>query len=355
MPRPPTRDEARDAPAGEERWGPISGDADDLQVLREALGDLREEIRDRFGTLVKSEASPPASLLPGLRLPEVDWESLFTELRKRLATLGMREHSGEVDGFGFDVDALESLRGLLDFLYETYWRVEVEGGGALPAEGPALLVANRGGLLPYDAFMLAHAVERELGRDERPRIALGDDWMTLPWAQSRLARLGAVRSCHENVLRLLESEAFVAVFPEGARGATKEFADRYQVQRFGRGGVVRLAVERGVPVIPVGIVGAEEAQPLLHKSRAPGRALGLPFVPLTPTFPWLGAVGALPLPTRWSIHFGEALALDDLPPDAARDELLISRLTEELRSRVQSLVDAGLEERRSVFGFDDAE
>jgi 1-acyl-sn-glycerol-3-phosphate acyltransferase len=142
----------------------------------------------------------------------------------------------------------------------------------------------------------------------------------------------------------------VIAFPEGVKGAAKVFRERYRVKRFGRGGVVRVALETGVPLVPVGIVGAEETHPLLFKWTTPARMLGLPFVPVTPTFPLFGPLGALPLPSKWVIRIGAPLPIEHLPADAASDELLVSRLTEELRSQVQSLVDVALADRESVWG-----
>jgi 1-acyl-sn-glycerol-3-phosphate acyltransferase len=198
--------------------------------------------------------------------------------------------------------------------------------------------------------MLCHAVERFHASNARPRFLVADWLITLPFVQPYLARLGGVRACRENAERLLAGGHFVIAFPEGAKGAAKVFRERYRVKRFGRGGVVRVALESGAPLVPVGIVGAEEAHPLLFKWSTPARAVGLPFVPVTPTFPWLGPLGGLPLPTKWVIRIGAPLALGHLPADAAADELLVSRLTEELRSQVQSLVDVALAERESVWG-----
>ena len=177
------------------------------------------------------------------------------------------------------------------------------------------------------------------------------DWLiTLPFVQPYLARLGGVRACRENAERLLEAGRFVIAFPEGVKGAAKVFRERYRLKRFGRGGVVRVALESGVPLLPVGVVGAEEAHPILFKWHTPARALGLPFLPVTPTFPLLGPLGVLPLPSKWVIRIGKPLALDHLEPDAASDELLVSRLTEELRSQIQSLVEIGLSDRESTWG-----
>jgi 1-acyl-sn-glycerol-3-phosphate acyltransferase len=325
---------------GDSQLRPLAGDDPARVAARVALAELRREIRGRFAR------APVAARRTAL--PE-DWERRFESLRERLGTLGMRERSGAVDEFGMDAESLSALRPLLDFLFDRYWRVAVGGIEALPERGPFLFVANAAGILPYDALMIAHAVER--ARGERPRFAVADWLITLPFVSPRLARLGGVRACPENALRLLAAGHSVAVFPEGAKGAAKTYRDRYRLARFGRGGVVRLAIERGVPVVPIGVVGAEEAHPILFKASAPARALGLPFVPVTPTFPWLGPLGALPLPAQWVLRFGEPISYADLGRDAARDALLVSRLTEELRARIQSLVDAGLRARESVWSL----
>jgi 1-acyl-sn-glycerol-3-phosphate acyltransferase len=260
----------------------------------------------------------------------------------------MVERSGEVDEFGMDPVSLRHMRPFLDFLMDRYWRVDVIGLDRLPDGQPSLLVANRSGLLPYDSVMLSHAVER-WRRDARPRFLVADWLITLPFAQPYLARIGGVRACRENADRLLRTGHSVIAFPEGVKGAAKVFADRYRLKRFGRGGVIRAAVENRVPLVPVGIVGPEEAHPVLFKAYAPARALGLPFLPVTPTFPWLGPLGLLPLPTKWIIKLGEPIPLDGLEAGALDDELLLSRLTEELRSQIQELINDALDLRASVW------
>jgi len=318
-------DEGRDPELGED--------------LSEALESLRREIRTRF----PGPARGPA-------LPAVDWDALYADLRRRFGTFGMSERSGEVDEFGMDEVVLRRARPALDFLYDQYWRVNLAGVEHLPAAGPCLLVANHSGLLPYDGLMLAHAIERSHPSGERPRFFVADWLITLPFVQSYLARLGGVRACRENAERLLESKRFVITFPEGVKGAAKVFRERYRLKRLGRGGVLRVALESRAPLVPVGIVGAEEAHPILFKWTTPARAMGLPFLPVTPTFPLLGPLGFLPLPSKWVIRIGEPLSLGHLSPDAAADELLISRLTEDLRAQIQGLVDIGLAERESVWG-----
>jgi 1-acyl-sn-glycerol-3-phosphate acyltransferase len=315
--------------------------SDDLVVdeLKHALDGLRLEIRSRF----------PAPSEPSPNVEEIDWMDLFQTVRRRLNTLGMSERSGEVDEFGVDELVLRRAGALFDLLYDRYWRVDAYGLDRVPLEGPSLLVANRSGLLPYDGLMLSHAVGRSRADGRRPRFFVADWLITLPFMQPYLARLGGVRACRENAERLLATGHSVCVFPEGQKGAAKTFRDRYRLKRFGRGGVVRIALETGVPIIPVGMVGAEEAHPILFKLDAPARAVGLPFLPVTPTFPLLGPLGLLPLPTKWIVRVGEPMALDDFEPDAAHDELLISRLTEQLRAEIQTLVDTGLSDRTSIW------
>jgi 1-acyl-sn-glycerol-3-phosphate acyltransferase len=304
--------------------------------LREALDGLRGEIRSRF---------PARQRAP---VDKVDWMALIQQIQRRVSTLGMSERSGEVDEFGMDEIVLRRVRPLLELLYEHYWRIELHGIDQIPDTGPCLFVANRSGLLPYDGLMVSHAIWR-MGSKLQPRFMVADWLITLPFVQPYLARLGGVRACRENAERLIRSGEAVLAFPEGQKGAAKAFRERYRLKRFGRGGVVRVALETRVPIIPIGVVGAEEAHPILFKWDTPARAVGLPFLPVTPTFPLLGPLGLLPLPTKWVIRIGAPISIAHLPPDAARDELLISRMNEELRSEIQVLIDTGLSDRGSVW------
>lgn len=322
-----------------ERETPGHDDGDSASggaLLGHALEDLGRGVRARLEESARGDAEG------------VDWIALFDEVRERLRTLGMTEHEARVDDFGLDPEALARARPLLDLLATRWWRLEVVG--APPAgPGPLLYVGNRSGLLPWDGLMIAHRVAAARGEPERPRFLVADWLVTLPFAQVLLARLGGVRACRENASRLLHTGRSVVAFPEGAKGAAKVFRQRYRLQRFGRGGVVRVALATGAPLVPVAVVGAEEAHPILFKVGTLARAAGLPFVPVTPTFPWLGPLGLVPLPSKWVIRFGEPLETADLGPDAAEDELLVSRLTEELRGAVQAMVDAERRRRPGVF------
>lgn len=317
---------------------------DERDVWGEALTGLRSELRRRLGAMDVDVRTRDGADDAGL-----DWVALVEDLRRRFGQFGMRERSGEVDDFGLDPELIRSARGALGFLRERWWRTEVVGLEHVPDDRAVLFVANHSGLLPWDGLLLAETVAAAHGEARRPRFLIADWLITLPFAQSALARLGGVRACRENAERLLATERSVVAFPEGVKGAAKSFKDRYRLQRFGRGGAVRLALAADVPVVPVAVVGAEETHPILFRVESPARALGLPFLPVTPTFPLLGPLGALPLPAKWVISFGEPLATPPHTPEIASDDLLVARLTEELRAEVQRLVKEALAIRQGVF------
>jgi 1-acyl-sn-glycerol-3-phosphate acyltransferase len=295
---------------------------------------------------------PPPSGIP------VPPESVFDTARELLSTdfylrkwgrLAMRGRSEEVDDFGLDPIYDAKLRAALDFLFTSYFRVETTGIANVPATGRCLLVANHSGTLPLDGLMLKQALRREHASPRDVRWLIEDFIYHLPFVGSAMNRLGAVRACQENAERLLAKEHLVAVFPEGVLGIGKLFKERYRLQRFGRGGFIRLCLRTGTPIVPVAVVGAEETNPLLFKTERLAKSLGVPYLPVTPTFPALGPLGLLPAPTKWRIQFGEALDLRGHGPDAADDELLVGRLAERVRATIQGMVDRAVGARKSVF------
>jgi 1-acyl-sn-glycerol-3-phosphate acyltransferase len=259
---------------------------------------------------------------------------------KRWRALAMRGRSDVVDDFGRDPITTARWEWVLDFLYSKWFRVEAQGIEHVPATGPALLIANHAGSLPYDSAMVMHAIRKDhpARRDVRPLVE--DAVFHLPWLGPLMNRIGGVRACPENAERLIAKGEVVAVFPEGVKGMGKLFRDRYRLQRFGRGGFVKLALRTGAPIIPVAVVGAEEALPLLARVTWFAKSVGIPYVPVTPTFPWLGPFGLVPLPSKWRIAFGEPLDLAaEYGPEAADDRLLVGRLSEQVRATVQGMVD----------------
>ncbi|EFL01775.1 acyltransferase [Streptomyces sp. SPB78] len=256
----------------------------------------------------------------------------------------------EVDDFGYDAELTEGvLLEALRPLYEKYFRVEVKGLEHVPADGAALLVANHSGTLPLDGLMLQVALHDEHPAARRLRLLAADLVFRLPVVGELARKAGHTLACAEDAERLLSAGELVGVMPEGFKGLGKPFAERYKLQRFGRGGFVATALRAGAPIVPCAIVGAEEIYPMVGNAKTLARLFNLPYFPVTPTFPWLGPLGALPLPTKWTIEFGEPLDTSGHPPNAAEDPMLVFNLTDQVRERIQHMLYEALVRRRSVF------
>ncbi|MGY0068922.1 lysophospholipid acyltransferase family protein [Streptomyces sp. QTS137] len=255
-----------------------------------------------------------------------------------------------VDDFGYDEELTDQvLMSLLRPVYEKYFRVEVKGIENIPSEGGALIVANHSGTLPLDGLMMQVAVHDNHPADRHLRLLAADLVFMLPVVNELARKLGHTLACAEDAARLLEQGELVGVMPEGFKGLGKPFADRYKLQRFGRGGFVSTALRARTPIIPCSIVGAEEIYPMIGNGRTIARLLGFPYFPLTPTFPWLGPLGAIPLPTKWTIQFGEPIHTESYPPEAAEDPMLMFNLTDQVREQIQHTLYKLLVQRRSVF------
>jgi 1-acyl-sn-glycerol-3-phosphate acyltransferase len=310
--------------------------------IREQVSSAAREVVDRLAA--------PVSRVDETNVVDAVRDLLSSDYYLRQwGRLGMRNRSEEVDDFGLDTVYEARLKPIADFLYERYFRVEADGIENVPAAGRCLVVANHSGTLPLDGLMLrtcmrhAHPAAREL------RWLTEDFVYYLPFVGAFMSRVGGVRACPENAERLLNKESLVAVFPEGVKGIGKLYRDRYQLQRFGRGGFIRLCLRTGTPLVPAAVIGAEEANPMLHRDELLSKVLGLPYLPVTPTFPFLGPLGLLPAPTKWRIRFGEIVRFDDYGPEAAEDPVLVGRLADSVRAGIQQMLDGGLAERKSVW------
>lgn len=253
------------------------------------------------------------------------------------------------DAYGYDPEFYEVIKPLLDFLFDQYWRVTVHGIEHVPSEGPALLVSNHSGVLPWDGAMVSLAVQKE---HPNPRLVRGlyANWFpSLPFLSLILTKMGMVLAHPDNGRRLLNEGELVLVFPEGYKGPSKLFKERYRLQRFGRGGFVQMALETNAPMIPVAVVGSEEIYPVIGRADALGKPFGIPYVPITPLFPWTGLLGAIPLPSKWSITFEPAISTAEYGPARANDMRLVSQLTDEVRARIQGMLYDRLKERKSIF------
>ncbi|MDQ3963216.1 MAG: acyltransferase family protein, partial [Actinomycetota bacterium] len=265
---------------------------------------------------------------------------------------GRRRLAGDypIDDFGYDPElAREILLPLAGPLYEHYFRVKTLGIERIPDEGAALLVANHSGTIPMDAVMMQYAVAIEHPRERTVRNIAANLAFRMPFIGPLARKTGNAVACDEDAIELLRRGELVGVFPEGYKGVGKGWRERYKLQRFGRGGFIEIALKTGVPIIPVSIVGAEEAYPMIADARFIAKAFGFPYFPITPTFPLLGPLGALPLPSRWVIEFGEPIPMDDYPEDAADDAMLVFDLSDRIRDRIQQMLYENLERRQGAF------
>ncbi len=256
----------------------------------------------------------------------------------------------EVDDFGFDEDFTTSAYlPLLRPLYKSWFRVEVRGIENIPAEGGGLVVSNHSGTFAFDSLMTQVAVYDETPTHRHLRMLGADFVFQTPMVSQVARKSGSTLATTADAELLLSSGELVGVWPEGFKGIGKPFSERYKLQRFGRGGFVANAIRAGVPIIPCSIVGAEEIYPMIGNMKTLARLLGAPYAPVTPTWPLLGPLGMIPLPSKWLIEFGVPVQTADLGPGAADDPMLIFDLTDQTRETIQQTLYSLLMQRRSVF------
>jgi 1-acyl-sn-glycerol-3-phosphate acyltransferase len=247
----------------------------------------------------------------------------------------------------YDEDLVKALLPLALPLYHWYWRVDVYGIENIPTAGAALLVSNHSGTLPLDGAMLKVAVLKEHGRN--PWLLAADLVFRVPGLRQITRLAGNARADRDETLDLLRRGELVGVFPEGFKGIGKGYRKRYQLQRFGRGGYVEMAMEVGCPIVPVAIVGAEETYPMIGNVKSIASLFDLPYFPITPFFPALGPLGVLPLPSKWIISFGEPVPTAQFGPGAAEDTQLVLETSEGIRRTVQEMLLNALTKRRNAF------
>jgi len=336
------------APAAESVIPQISEDVIPLATTAEATSVLTSR-------LAVSEREGPG-------IPVGDWLSAFQgaarevfgeqwehQLAHFLAFL-RRRLTGEyvVDEFGFDPEIAERFfMTALRPIAEKWFRIEVRGAENIPATGGALIVSNHSGTVPVDALMTMFSVRDHTDRYLR---SLGADLVfKLPFVGAVARKGGATLACAEDAERMLAGGELVGVWPEGFKGIGKPYSQRYKLQRFGRGGFVSAALRTQVPIIPLSVVGAEEIYPLVGNVPALARLLGVPYIPITPLFPWLGPLGLVPLPSKWLLEFGEPIRTDEYDEGAAEDPMLVFNVTDQVRETIQSTLYSLLMQRHSVF------
>jgi 1-acyl-sn-glycerol-3-phosphate acyltransferase len=283
----------------------------------------------------------------------VDFAGAMLPLRARNLQTVIDDHlsriPNQLNEYGYDAYGMTPVwmrRVLLPMalLYRYYFRVEVSGIDHLPA-GRVLVIGNHAGQLPFDGMMLNLALLMEA---QPPRIArsMGEYWIPqLPWVSVLASRTGTLVGTPQNCIHMLENGECVVAFPEGVRGMNKLFSQRYQLQRFGTG-FMRLALETDTPIVPVAIVGSEEQHPSFANLEGVARMFGAPALPITPTFPWLGPLGLLPLPVKYRIYFGEPQRFDG---EASDEDAIIDAKVDEVKAKIAGLLARGRREREGIF------
>lgn len=321
----------------------------------QGLLNLLEENTDKIPPILRLGVLEKLKSTIGEDLFDADtWKGMWYVLNSSLhyqTDVLKRRVTGEyeTDAWGMDQEVLDAVFPFFEFMYKTFWRVEMSGLENIPEEGRALLVVNHSGQLPWDGAMLATGVRLEHPTKRLVRTLYATWFPTLPIISDLLVKCGQVLATEDNGIRLLEQDELAAVFPEGYKGVGKLFKERYRLARFGRGGFVRMALKTHAPLIPVAVVGAEETYISLHKSNLMAKLTGFPYFPISPTFPWLGLLGFIPLPTKWYIDIGEPILTSGRHPKAENNLMLVSQLTDQVRNVVQEMILARLAQRRSVF------
>jgi 1-acyl-sn-glycerol-3-phosphate acyltransferase len=256
---------------------------------------------------------------------------------------------GAENDYGLDLDFREQIKPIFRFLFESYWRVDVHGIDNVPHDGPVLLVGNHSGGLPFDATMVAYALDNHEQGPRRVARPLYDRFVkNFGPIDAAYRKAGGAPARYSVADELLLRGEMVVNFPEGVDGVAKLYDQRYQLQDFSTS-AARLSIRHRIPVVPFAVIGAEEIYPVIGRSEKAGEALGTPFVPITPFFPLLGMVGTVPLPTKWTIVFGKRIYLSRERRFRGAGATDFEAMTARLRRAVQGLVTRQLRRRSSIF------
>jgi 1-acyl-sn-glycerol-3-phosphate acyltransferase len=256
----------------------------------------------------------------------------------------------EIDDFGFDAELTDRvILAPVRPLYERWFRVETRGIENVPSEGGALVVANHSGTIALDAVMTQIALHDHHPEHRNLRMLGADLVFQAPFMGEIARKSGHTLATNADAERLLSTGEVVGVWPEGFKGIGKPYSERYKLQRFGRGGFVATALRTKTPIVPCAIIGAEEIYPIIGNAKTLARLFNLPYFPITPTFPWLGPLGLVPLPSKWIIEFCEPIPTDHYPDGAADDPMLVFNITDQVRETIQQSLYRLLVQRRSIF------
>jgi len=270
---------------------------------------------------------------------DTEWEERIA----RAAAHNLNEFG--YDSFGMSPAFIRKVIPLIRFLYRVYFRVEARGTHSIP-QGRVMFVGNHGGQIPIDGMMVGGAMALDA---DPPRIlrSMVERWVpTLPFVSAFMARCGQVLGDPANSRYLLEQEEAILVFPEGVKGISKTWHNRYRLQDFGNG-FMRLALETKTPIVPVATVGLEDAIPALYNSRFLAKLFGAPSFPITPTFPWIFPFGILPYPVKIHVEFGEPMVFKGHPDE--EDEVIDGKV-DQVKAAIQGMLDERVARRGKFLG-----
>lgn len=266
------------------------------------------------------------------------------EIKRRLKRLPNKLNEYNYDAWGFHPEMAQYGLQICVWLYRYYWRTEVYGIEKVPT-GRVLMIGNHSGQLPMDGLNIAAAMFMDA---EPPRLVrtMIERWFgNMPILSTFVARQGQILGDPQNCIKLLENDECVLVFPEGARGSGKLWYDRYQLVDFGLG-FMRIALKTKTPIVPISIIGGEEQMPAFYNMKTLAKLIGAPYLPLTATFPWLGPLGVIPLPTKYHIYFGDPLYFEGDPNETDEE---IQKKVDIVRSKIYKNIRYGLAQRKSIF------
>jgi len=266
------------------------------------------------------------------------------EIKRRLKRLPNKLNEFNYDAWGFHPEMAQYGLQLCVWLYRYYWRTEVHGIEKVP-EGRVLLIGNHSGQLPMDGVNIAAAMLMDA---EPPRLVrtMIERWFgTMPLVSTFASRNGQILGDPKNCIKLLENDECVMVFPEGARGSGKLWYDRYTLVDFGLG-FMRLALKTKTPIVPVSVIGGEEQMPSFYDAKPLAKMLGLPYFPITPTFPWLGLLGFVPFPTKYHIYFDDPIYFEGTGNETDAE---IQKKVDIVKKRILDNLSFGLAQRKHIF------
>lgn len=267
------------------------------------------------------------------------------EIGDRINSLPIHELPGSAcDEFGLSRAGLKRLVPFALFLYNKWFRVDLNGIENVPDTGPAIIIANHSGQLPLDGAMITTGCIMEKAKPRLPRAMIEKWFPTLPMMSKMMSEAGQAVGVTENAERLLESGELMMIFPEGALGSGKTWDKRYKMQRF-TVGFMELAIRYKCPIIPAAVIGGEEQAPSFFNIKPLAKKLGLLYFPITPTFPWLGLLGFVPLPSRYHIYIGEPMDFSSYGSDL-ENPVAIQAHADTVKARIQEMVDEGLKKRK---------